>query len=465
MSLPNFIASFDDVINQIRSGEVKNIGVTIGAGISRNSGIGDYRSKGGLYDVLDATKLTIPEDMRASISEEPSIVASKECFEASQLGFLEVKRRMILHCASKLQKPSAAHRALSILHRHNLIHNVVTQNIDGLEISAGLPESVVTSAHGSLSSAVCHYCKKEETLQNFAASILTNIKDITNTDASAPQKSTEILCKSCNKPGVRPNVILYGEELSPEALSTVQHNMRQVDTLFVVGTSLTVTPLALLPQEVPDDAPRVVFDTRPVGESVGLRYGRGRDVLVNDIDTAFIYLLDKLGYLNELKEMRESLPEGSLACLERYEGTMAEPDFGVAKQGRRVEVIVQNEADLMRCVTHSREAAIMVPKVGLELSSYVTSGQRWTLKDFIACHAEEVRKNMQMVMWQGNAAAAVAELVRDLGALLLVKEPWRLVVDDPMGEAEITKTDADTAATHRVTEYVLTEREGRLVGR
>lgn len=54
--------------------------------------------------------------------------------------------------------PTPTHTFLTLLHRKGLLHRCFTQNIDSLEVSAGLPKDVVVAAHGNFDTASCIDC-------------------------------------------------------------------------------------------------------------------------------------------------------------------------------------------------------------------------------------------------------------------------------------------------------------------
>ena len=71
----------------------------------------------------------------------------------------------------------------------------LTQNIDDLEIKAGIPEDKLIQAHGHSRSAHCIGCKKESSIakwKQFAA------------------KEEALQCEQCNAL-VKPDIVFFGE--------------------------------------------------------------------------------------------------------------------------------------------------------------------------------------------------------------------------------------------------------------
>ena len=59
------------------------------------------------------------------------------------------------------------HHFIKKLHDQGLLHMNLTQNIDDLEIKAGIPEHKLIQAHGHSRSAHCIGCKKEASIEKW----------------------------------------------------------------------------------------------------------------------------------------------------------------------------------------------------------------------------------------------------------------------------------------------------------
>lgn len=183
-----------------------------GAGISTPSGIPDFRSHGsGLWERYD-----------------PMAVASMTAFRYHPEAFYEWVRPLAKRIL--VARPNAAHRALARLEAGGRLAGVITQNIDDLHRRAG--STVVLEIHGHLRQATCVSCFRvfpcEDRLESAAA------------DGSVPH------CPVCD--GVlKPNVILFGEEPPMDVLRRAQTLIGSSDLILVLGSSLEVTPAALLP--------------------------------------------------------------------------------------------------------------------------------------------------------------------------------------------------------------------------
>lgn len=129
----------------------KRMLVAVGAGISVSCGIPDFRSeKIGLYTSGRHIQDGIP---------------SAELFFDIDYFLLDPAPfyRMFKSLVQKNYVPSKTHNFLRLLEKMGKIKRIYTQNIDGLERSAGC-ESVV-QCHGSVDSMRCLKCKKKDTLE------------------------------------------------------------------------------------------------------------------------------------------------------------------------------------------------------------------------------------------------------------------------------------------------------------
>ena len=176
-----------------------------GAGISAESGIATFRSKGGLWEKYD-----------------PMVYASIEAFREDPAKYWTIRGEFIRDYDT--YEPNKAHLALAELEKMGIVQHVITQNIDGLHKKAGSKN--VTEIHGSLRETYCLQCGKE---------------------FLAPHVP-EGLPPHCNCGGVlKPNTVLFGEQLPEGALETAYHESAACKLMLVIGTSAVVQPAASLP--------------------------------------------------------------------------------------------------------------------------------------------------------------------------------------------------------------------------
>ena len=178
-----------------------------GAGVSTESGIPDFRSKDGLYN--------------QKYKYDPEAIVSAFFFYTKTEEFFRFYRERILLLD---KKPNAAHRYLAELEKSGRLKAVVTQNIDGLHQAAGSKN--VIELHGSIHRNTCQGCGAE-----YDAEFIASSPDI------IPR------CPVCGAV-IKPDVVLYGENLDEKVILHAQVAIANADLLIVAGTSLVVYPAA-----------------------------------------------------------------------------------------------------------------------------------------------------------------------------------------------------------------------------
>lgn len=187
----------------------KNIVFFGGAGVSTESGIPDFRSKDGLYNQHD-----VKFD-----AYEPEYLLSRECLYHNPKVFFEFYRQK-MDC--RTIEPNITHKVLAKMEEAGKLTAIVTQNIDGLHQKAGSKN--VYEIHGSTLRNYCTKCGKELP----ADFIFENTERIPH-------------CPECCGM-VRPDVVLYGENLPDDAVNKALKAIREADMLIIGGTSLQVYP-------------------------------------------------------------------------------------------------------------------------------------------------------------------------------------------------------------------------------
>ena len=206
--------------------ESKRIVFFGGAGVSTESGIPDFRSVDGLY----SQKFDYP----------PETIISHSFYLRDPAYFFRFYREKMLPLGFD---PNITHRVLARWEQEGKLLAVVTQNIDGLHQKAGSQR--VFELHGSVLRNFCTRCGEFHTAQF--------IRDTSGVPKCA--------CGGT----VKPDVVLYEEQLDAQTIENSICAIENADLLIVAGTSLTVYPAAGL-----------------------LRYYRGdRLVLINRDETPF----------------------------------------------------------------------------------------------------------------------------------------------------------------------------------
>lgn len=181
---------------------IRNIVILTGAGVSAESGIDTFRSKGGLWEQFSVEDVATPE----AFARDPDMV----------LRFYDMRREAI-----QTKEPNAAHEALARLDANwdgELL--IVTQNVDDLHERGGARR--VLHMHGEHLLAWCTAC-----------------------DERSPWRGTLIErpgCPACGAAALRPDVVWFGE--MPYQMDRIYDALRRADLFVSIGTSGAVYPAA-----------------------------------------------------------------------------------------------------------------------------------------------------------------------------------------------------------------------------
>jgi NAD-dependent deacetylase len=194
-----------------------------GAGISVDSGIPDFRSEGGLWKRFD-----------------PHEYATIESFERDPRKFWTMGKELAETIIKA--KPNAAHEALAKMEAAGKLQGVITQNIDNLHQAAGSKK--VVELHGNYLRAYCTSCRAEYVGDEVHRGVARG---------EIPPK-----CTKCG--GVlKSEAVLFGEPLPREPMARAIELCENTDLMLVIGTSLSVYPVAYLPQHAKNHEARIVL--------------------------------------------------------------------------------------------------------------------------------------------------------------------------------------------------------------
>ena len=198
-----------------------------GAGISTESGIPDFRGPEGLRTRNPAAEKL--SSLRRYMSDPAVRVAAWK-------GRLE-------HPAWTA-RPNDGHVALAELERRARLHTLVTQNIDGLHQRAGSSPEIVVEIHGTVHDVVCMGCGERAPMHRALDRVRAG-------EADPP-------CRSCG--GIlKSATISFGQSLVADDLARAQQAAQSCDVFLAIGTSLTVYPVAYLPQLALEAGARLVI--------------------------------------------------------------------------------------------------------------------------------------------------------------------------------------------------------------
>ena len=265
------------LLKQLGELQYRNIVCLVGAGLSTASGIPDFRTPGsGIYDNLQKYNLPYPEaifDLNYFVQNPtPFYQFCKEIYPGKYA-------------------PCLAHRFLKVLQDRGILLRVYTQNIDGLELLAGLSPDKVIAAHGGFSSASCALCGKPFDIEVVKSKILND--------------QLPIVCeeKSCSG-NVKPDIVMFGENLPSRFFSLQSSDFNECDLLLVAGTSLEVQPFGNLVHSPSQHVPRVLINRDVVHPFSYVTKDRPSDhILEGDIVTIVRRLMLAAGWRQELIDL------------------------------------------------------------------------------------------------------------------------------------------------------------------
>ena len=229
--------------------------ILTGAGLSTPSGIPDFRSEGsGLWSRYD-----------------PMEVASLSSFRTAPEKFFAWFRplaRQILDAA-----PNPAHFALAALERAGRAQTIVTQNIDILHQKGGAQR--VLEIHGTLATLSCTQCYTQVDSAPFLTAFVN--------------QGTIPLCPLCGAI-LKPDVILFGEQLPQEACRQAQRAASQCDLFLVAGSSVEVLPVAGLPMRALEAGAHLII----LNETPTYLNGRADVAILDDVARVLPAIADKV---------------------------------------------------------------------------------------------------------------------------------------------------------------------------
>jgi NAD-dependent deacetylase len=204
-----------DGVNRLRAlfGASKRGVVFTGAGISTESGIPDFRSPGGLWSKHR------PIDFG-------DFVASKDARREAW------RRRFAMSEVLDSAQPNRGHIAIQELVTRGTVGTVITQNVDGLHQTSGVPESRVIELHGNTMYATCLDCSRRYEL--------AELREPFERTGEPPA------CTDCGG-FVKSATISFGQGMPVEAMRRAEAASLSCDLFIAIGSSLVVFPAAGFP--------------------------------------------------------------------------------------------------------------------------------------------------------------------------------------------------------------------------
>ena len=196
--------------------EARSVVILTGAGISTESGIPDFRGPDGVWTKNPAAERTAT--LQHYVADRDHRVRSW----ANRAG-------SPMHNA----EPNAGHYALTALEGKGRLDTLVTQNIDGLHHAAGTSPERIVEIHGTVRDYACLGCADRGPIE-------VVLERVRNGDEDPHCEQCGGLLKSAT--------ISFGQALIAEDLERSQLAAANCDLFLAIGTSLTVYPVAALPE-------------------------------------------------------------------------------------------------------------------------------------------------------------------------------------------------------------------------
>ena len=226
---------YNEIVNNLKNNKFSKITFIAGPGISLPAGVPDFRE-------LDES--FAPLIIKYGI-EDPLELFELNSFIEDPKPFYEFCKLFDVDSA----KPTKTHLFMGFLYKKNIVEKIFTQNIDALELKAGLPEDVVVFAHGRANAACCPKCQ--------APMDLCDLKN------EYIMKDKIKYCENCNIP-IKPKVTFYGEDLPPNFYTSFLA-IQETDLCFILGNDLGIAPFNSLPGKIPENSWKVVINDEKVG--------------------------------------------------------------------------------------------------------------------------------------------------------------------------------------------------------
>ncbi len=212
---------------------MKKIVVFSGAGMSAESGISTFRDSNGLWENYDIQDVATPEAWHRN----PELVQR----------FYNERRKNILEA-----QPNKAHQIIADLEQYFNV-TVITQNIDDLHERAGSEH--VIHLHGNIRLAKSSKANAQYSTEFY------------------PIEGWELNLENDKCPDgypLRPHVVWFGEAVPAyeDAVQTIQ----DADIFIVIGSTLTVYPVAGLIHEIPSTCEAYYIDPHASYDRVPQQY-------------------------------------------------------------------------------------------------------------------------------------------------------------------------------------------------
>ncbi|XP_046631296.1 NAD-dependent protein deacetylase sirtuin-1-like [Daphnia pulicaria] len=249
------INAISDAVRLLRS--CKKILVLTGAGVSVSCGIPDFRSRDGIYARLAVDFPDLPD---------PQAMFDIHYFRKDPRPFFKFARDLWPGQFT----PSKCHKFIRLLEKQNKLLRNYTQNIDTLEQQADIER--VIQCHGSFATATCLRCQHrvpsneiEKDIMEQRIPLCPKCSDVSKNEDEASTSSSVALSA---QPIMKPDIVFFGEGMPDEFHRAMVLDKEECDLIIVIGSSLKVRPVALIPCALPNHVPQILINREPLRHMV-----------------------------------------------------------------------------------------------------------------------------------------------------------------------------------------------------
>tara|TARA_A100001015_G_scaffold139134_1_gene154222 strand:- start:898 stop:1647 length:750 start_codon:yes stop_codon:yes gene_type:complete len=193
--------------------DANNIVVFVGAGLSTDSGVPDFRSPNGIW-----TKYK-PVYFSDFITSE----AARKRYWKMKIESFELYQHA---------QPNDGHKWIYSLEQRNKLLGLITQNVDGLHRVVGHSSDKFIEIHGTDREVACLDCNNRLNAAPFYED---------KSSADVPPR-----CKLCNG-FLKPATISFGQSMDKYSMLKARQWTLAADLFIVIGSSLQVQPAASFP--------------------------------------------------------------------------------------------------------------------------------------------------------------------------------------------------------------------------
>lgn len=239
----------------------RKILIFVGAGLSTESGIPDFRSPGGVWDKYDPSDFYFDRIVSSESAREKYWQMSTEFWDTM-----------------KDAMPSRGHFAILKLEAMGRLTGIVTQNIDNLHHKTGnAPENII-EIHGNAFTVSCLSCRKKYDRALIQERLQSGVK--------VPY------CDDCS--GIlKPDTVSFGQSMPEDKMAKAYRLAEECDLCIVLGSSLVVYPAAYIPMHAVEKGAKLMIINR---DGTGLD-SKAALVVHDSIGKVFGEMVDRLATL------------------------------------------------------------------------------------------------------------------------------------------------------------------------